>query len=170
MAALNRLSGQVKTEETRTDKTSSLKEVMESGQRRCRVKPVKVAALFGGADLSRGLELQVAGGGRRGLGVPVPAVHLPGEKQPVGSQPCAHHRAEGLVGVDHAALLRTTPRLRCTVNAHTDAVTFLHSLYGAQSYQLPSKTRQQSTCAGETAERSFTHDHVHRRSMSLQVC
>ena len=70
---------------------------------------MKVAALLGGADLSRGLELQVASGGGRRFGIPVAAVDLAGKEQPVSSQAGAHHGAERLVGVDHTARIRTAP-------------------------------------------------------------
>lgn len=69
-------------------------------------EPVEVAALFGGADLCRGLQLHVTGRSSRGLGIFIPTVYLAGEQQSVIREPSLHHSAEGLVGVNHSTRVR----------------------------------------------------------------
>lgn len=64
---------------------------------------MEVAALLGGADLRRRLQLYVAGGRSRSAGILIPAVHFTREQQPVVRQPGLDHGAEGLVGVDHSS-------------------------------------------------------------------
>ena len=64
---------------------------------------MEVAALFGGADLCRGLQLDVARRWRWSVGVFIPAVHLAGEQESVICEAGLHHSAEGLVSVNHPA-------------------------------------------------------------------
>lgn len=68
--------------------------------------PVEVAALFGGADLCRGLQLHVTGRSSRSFGIFISTVHLAGEQQSVICEPSLHHSAEGLVGVNHSTRVR----------------------------------------------------------------
>ena len=70
--------------------------------------PVEGAALFGGTDLCRGLQLDVAGRRSRSVGIFIPAVHLTREQKFVICQPSLHHGAEGLISVNHSARVRQT--------------------------------------------------------------
>lgn len=65
--------------------------------------PVEVAALFGCADLCRGLQLDVARRRSWSTGVFIPTVHLTREQESVICEPSLDHSAEGLISVNHSA-------------------------------------------------------------------
>lgn len=65
--------------------------------------PVKVAALFGSADLRRSLQLHVARRRRPSADALFPTVHLTRKQKSVIGKPGLNHSAESLVGVHHPA-------------------------------------------------------------------
>lgn len=83
-------------------KTLIIREVTVSSN----MLPVEVAALFGGADLCRGLQLNIAGRRSWSVGIFIPAIHLTREQKLVIWQPSFHHSAEGLISVNHSTWVR----------------------------------------------------------------